>query len=293
MIHRSRKCALPENEVRPKVNDQLTVRSGARIGQGRTAEVFAWGNDRALKLYHAGWPATAAEAEYQKAEAVYKSGAPAPAVHSVMEVDGRHGVVYGRVDGPSLLNHTTARPWTIFHSARLMAEVHAHMHACRPSGLPVQRGRLHDKIREARPLPEELKQAALMALTQLPDDSVLCHGDFHPDNIVLSTNGPVILDWTEATSGHPLADVARTTLMMRHAAVPAHVPGRHIIEAGRMLWYQLYLRRYCQLTSVSPKQVEAWLLPVAAARLSEGIPEEEEQLMRLIERTAILDGQEI
>ena len=62
MIHRSRTGALPESEVRPNVNDQLTVRPGARIGQGRTAEVFAWGNDRALKLYHAGWPATAAEA---------------------------------------------------------------------------------------------------------------------------------------------------------------------------------------------------------------------------------------
>jgi aminoglycoside phosphotransferase (APT) family kinase protein len=293
MILRSRTCVLPESGVRPKVNDQLTIRPGARIGQGRTAEVFAWGNDRALKLYHAGWPATAAEAEYQKAEAVYKSGAPAPAVHSVMEVDGRHGVVYSRVDGPSLLNHTTARPWTIFHSARLMAEMHARMHACRPSGLPAQRVRLRDKIQASQPLPEPLKQAALEALAQLPDDSVLCHGDYHPDNIVLSTDGPVILDWTEATSGHPLADVARTTLMMRHAAVPSHVPGRHIIEAGRMLWYQLYLRRYCQLTSVSPKQVEAWLLPVAAARLSEGIPLVEEQLLGLSERTAILVGQGI
>jgi aminoglycoside phosphotransferase (APT) family kinase protein len=150
-----------------------------------------------------------------------------------------------------------------------MAELHARMHACHPVGLPNQREQLQGKIQEARPLPEALKQAALTALAQLPDDSVLCHGDFHPDNIVLSTRGAVILDWTGAARGHALADVARTTLMMRHAAVPPHVPGRHLIEAGRRLWFQLYLRRYCQLTSVSPKPVEAWLLPVAAARLSE------------------------
>jgi hypothetical protein len=131
-----RTCALPESEVRPKVNAHLTVRPGARIGQGRTAEVFAWDSDRALKLYYAGWSASAAEAEYQMAEAVYKSGAPAPAVDGVMEVDGRHGVIYSRVDGPSLLNHTTARPWTIFRSAHLMAELHARMHACHLCWLP-------------------------------------------------------------------------------------------------------------------------------------------------------------
>jgi aminoglycoside phosphotransferase (APT) family kinase protein len=280
----SQKRALPESKVGPTVTTHLPARPGARIGQGRTAEVFALGENRALKLYYPDWPANAAEAEYQKAVAVFKSGAPAPAVDGVVEVNGRHGVVYERVDGPSLLNHTTARPWTIFHSAHLMAELHARMHACRPSGLPAQRLRLQEKIQAARPLPEALKQAALSALAQLPDDSVLCHGDYHPDNIVLSTHGPAILDWTEATRGYPLADVARTTLMMRHAAVPSHVPGRHIIEAGRMLWYRLYLRRYCQLRSVSPKQVDAWLLPVAAARLSEGIPEEEERMLRLIQR---------
>jgi aminoglycoside phosphotransferase (APT) family kinase protein len=272
------------SEVTPTVETPHTAKLGVPVGQGRTAEVFAWGENRALKLYYEGWPAAAAEAEFRQAVAVFKSGAPALAVDGVVEVNGRHGVVYARVEGPSLLNHTTARPWTIFRSAQQMAELHARMHACHPSGLPAQRERLQEKIQAARPLPEALKQAALTALAQLPDDSVLCHGDFHPDNIVLSTSGLVILDWTEATSGHPLADVARTTLMMRHASVPTHVPGRHLIEAGRTLWYQLYLRRYCQLTSISPKQVEACLLPVAAARLSEGIPEEEQGLLQLIQR---------
>jgi aminoglycoside phosphotransferase (APT) family kinase protein len=246
--------------------------------------VYDWGEGRALKLYHAGWPAEAAESEYHIAKAVYTAGAAAPAVEGLMQVDGRHGIVYERLDGPSLLNHTTAKPWTIFYAATRMAELHAQMHARRPTGLPAQRERLQRKIRDAHPLPEALKQTALKALAQLPDDDVLCHGDYHPDNILLSARGPVILDWVEAACGHPLADVARTTLMMQHAAVPAHVPGRRLIEAGRMLWYHLYLRRYCQLRSVSSRQVEAWLLPVAAARLSEGIPEEEELLLKLIKQ---------
>jgi hypothetical protein len=69
--------------------------------------------------------------------------------------------------------------------------------------------------------------------------------------------------------------------------------GRSLIEAGRALWYRFYLRCYCQLRSVSPEQVEAWRLPVLAARLSEGIPAEVGRLLRLIQRTAILGDKEI
>lgn len=263
------------------------MEKGSLIGRGRTAEVFAWGEGRALKLYYQGWPAVAAETEYQKAKAVYRASTAAPAVDGVVQVEGRHGVIYERADGPSLVGYTTSQPWTIIRSANLMAELHAQIHACHPSGLPTQRERLQQKIQAAHPLPEALRQAALEALAQLPDDAVLCHGDFHPDNIVLSERGPIILDWVEATSGHPLADVARTSLLMQYAALPPHMPGRWLIEAGRVLWYRLYLRRYCKLRSVSPEQVTGWLLPVFAARLSEGIPEEERGLLRLIRRIAI------
>jgi aminoglycoside phosphotransferase (APT) family kinase protein len=279
--------AIFESEARLQVNAHLTARPDALIGQGRTAEVFAWGENRALKLYYEGWPAAVAEAEYQKAVAVFRSGAPAPAVEGVVQVDGRHGVIFERVEGPSLLGYTTSQPWRLIRSANLMAELHAQMHTCHPSGLPAQRERLQQKIREAHPLPDALKQVALKALAQLPEDTALCHGDFHPDNIVLPTRGPTILDWTDATGGHPLADVARTALLMQHGAVPPHIPGRWLIETGRALWYRLYLRRYCLLRSVSPEQVDVWMLPIAAARLSEGIPEEEERLLRLIKQASV------
>jgi uncharacterized protein (TIGR02172 family) len=264
------------------MNATLTIDSLSILGRGRTADVFGWSDGRALKLYHVGWPADAAAREFQLARAVHAVGAAAPAVFETLQVEGRHGVVYERLTGPSLLNQTTARPWTILHSARLMAELHAQMHACRPTGLPAQRDQLQQKIEAAHPLPESLKRAALDALDQLPDDTVLCHGDYHPDNILVSARGSVILDWTAAACGHPLADVARTTLIMRHAAVPSHMPGRRLIEAGRRLWYQVYLHRYGQLRSVRPQQVDAWLLPVAAARLAEGIPEEVELLSKLV-----------
>jgi aminoglycoside phosphotransferase (APT) family kinase protein len=268
----------------------MTLGTRRLLGRGRSADVYEWNADHALKLYHPGWSVDSAEKEYQIATAVHAAGAAAPVVFGVVQVEGRPGIVYERLDGPSLLNHTTAKPWTVFASARLMAHLHAQMHTSRPAGLSSQRQRLQEKINAAHSLSPGLKQAALTALDQLPDEGVLCHGDYHPDNILLSARGPVIIDWVEATCGHPLADLARTTMMMRHASVPPHVSGRQWIEAGRRLWYQVYLRYYCQLRAVTPQQIDTWLLPVAAARLSDGISEEVETLSRLIAQLAQAHG---
>ena len=38
----------------------------------------------------------------------------------------------------------------------------------------------------------------------------LLHLDFHPDNVLLSQRGPVVIDWTNARAGDPAFDVAMT-----------------------------------------------------------------------------------
>src|SRR4029079_11278049 len=32
-------------------------------------------------------------------------------------------------------------------------------------------------------------------IMDLPEDGVLCHGDLHADNILMTPNGPVAIDW--------------------------------------------------------------------------------------------------
>ncbi len=264
------------------------MNKGALIGRGRTAEIYAWGDRHALKLFYAGWPAANAQAEAAVARRVRASGARAPAVDGVIEVDGRPGIVYERVDGPSLLRRASAQPWTLLRSARLLAELHAELHARPASGLPSQRQYLIEQIHAAPALSIEQKKAALDTLAQLPDGEALCHGDFHPDNILLTARGPIIIDWPLAMRGNPLADVARTSLLLRLGALPPGTPGRWLIETGRALFHHLYLRRYIQHRVVSRGDIATWQLPIAAARLSEGVSGEEKPLLALI--SAMLSG---
>ena len=74
----------------------------------------------------------------------------------------------------------------------------------------------------------------------MPDESRLLHNDFHPDNIMLTPNGPVIIDWIDATCGHPLADVARTLIMTNFSVF--HRRRRWRVAFRTM--GRIYLRRY-------------------------------------------------
>ena len=256
----------------------------ARIGVGRTAEVFAWGEGRALKLFRPWVPAPWVEHERRVTAAAHDAGLPAPAVFGLEEAMGRRGIVMERVEGPSLLQLVQAHPWRVTSVGRQLAEVHAALHARCAPGLPSLPERLREGISRAA-LCAPVQRRAEAALGRLPAGEAVCHGDLHPDNVVLTRRGPVVIDWSEAAAGHPLADVARTSLMLRIAS-PVHGPVGPLVEAGRRLLHRAYLNRYLALTGASRQALESFLLPVAAARASHGIEDERPALLALLARLA-------
>ena len=261
----------------------MTREKGPMIARGRTAEIFAWKDNQVLKLFLDRFPAAGAEHEARLTQAVHEAGLPAPAVEGTVEVDGRSGIVFERVEGPSMLELLTSKPWKLFRLARTLAELQAAIHSCEAPELPSLRRRLEEKIRAVALLPTKTKEAVLEVLAELPDGRAVCHGDFHPDQIIMSSKGPIIIDWIDATQGNPLADVTRTCLLLRMGEVPSFMARRWLINSVRALFHSIYLRRYLRLRSGSREQIAAWLLPVAAARLSEDIPEEEPRLLALVE----------
>jgi aminoglycoside phosphotransferase (APT) family kinase protein len=222
-----------------------------------------------LKLFHAGGDPTRAEREYRATRAVQAAGLPAPAAYELVEIDGRCGIVLERIDGPSLVEYVQRRPWALFWGARRLAELHAEMHGRpAPAELPSQRDWLAGNLDTAPGLSAVDREAARRRLAELPDGAAVCHGDFHPGNVLLTAGGLIVIDWGAATRGHPLGDVACTLRLMRTARLPSWMPRpMHLLLAcSRPLLHRMYLRRYLRLCGWTRGEIEAWRLPVAAAR---------------------------
>src|SRR5262245_46851290 len=84
------------------------------VGRGYCSDVYAWGDGQVLKLFHGPLGRARAEREYRATRAVHAAGLPAPAAYELLEIDGRCGVVFERINGPSLFESVQAKQWTLF-----------------------------------------------------------------------------------------------------------------------------------------------------------------------------------
>ena len=251
---------------------------GPKLADGRTAEVFAWGENQVLKLYREGWTRRTAEYEHRLAKASEQTGYRVPHVREIVEVDGRAGIVYQRIEGETMLGRFLKQPYRLVGFSRQMADLHVEMHAKDAQNLEPVTERLAGKIDAVEALDHATKQLIFEHLFSLPQDTKLLHGDFHPDNIMLTADGPVIIDWIDATLGHPLADAARTAVLARFGVPPEEKVGRLMFQTmGR-----IYLRRYFRHSPYTRRDLQNWLLPVAAGRLSERIPHEAEPVLAFV-----------
>lgn len=269
--------------------DRPTYELTKPIARGRTAEVFDAGPGRVLKLYNAGWPATAAEREYEIAQKLTAAGVSAPRAFGLDTAQGRSGIVYERIDGASMLDLLPKRPWKLAALARELASLHAQLHAHHVAGLPSYVERLDRDLRRAGSLPPNWRAAALRLLDTLPAADALCHGDFHPANVIMAPGGPVIIDWVTASGGNPLADVARTVVLTRFGPLGEHDRvKRTLFTAFSRLFMGSYLGRYLALTRSDRHELRRWEAVSAAARLADDIPEERTALLKFAQRALYL-----
>jgi uncharacterized protein (TIGR02172 family) len=253
------------------------------IAEGRTAEIYLWDDQHILKLYRDWCPADWVEYEAQIARAVYEAGIPSPAAGEIVEVNGRRGLIYERLEGVSMLQDMNAHLWMLLKHARSLAELQVQINQKSITGLPSYKDRLRHDINNTPHLSPELREKVLDVLSSLPDGKNVCHGDYHPGNVILTTTGPVAIDWMAASLGRPWTDVARTNLLLSIGAKRAGRQVNAIIRAVISLYHRTYLKRYFALRPDNENESSRWTPVIAAARLNEDISAERDALLKMVE----------
>jgi hypothetical protein len=143
-----------------------------------------------------------------------------------------------------------------------------------PVTLPDQRDRLISKIRWTAANVDSSLGMALELLPERAGTPLLCHGDMHPSNVIVSEDGPVIVDWFDASRGDRVADVARSllTLLAHGGTTPSHLPGSDPRTLAVLT--QAYLSRLQESLDIPPGLLSRWQAINAVARLAEGVSRE-------------------
>ncbi|MFI7544535.1 phosphotransferase [Actinoplanes sp. NPDC049599] len=159
--------------------------TGPLLASGREADVYALDDRRVLRRYRREADVTGEVAAMRYLAGL---GYPVPAVYEAAGPD----MVMERLDGPT------------------MAE------AFGTGALGIEEGAagLADLLRELHELPPWPGAAA---------GSRILHLDLHPENVIMSSRGPVVIDWCNARAGDPDLDTGLTALILAQvAADPEH-----------------------------------------------------------------------
>ncbi len=165
--------------------------AGRLIGSGRNADVYDVGGGRVLRRYRDGRARAVVAAEATVMTHARAHGVPVPEVFEVRESE----IVMERAAGPTMLDVLSRRPWTYRSATRLLARLHAQVHAVPALGwLPAPFGG--------------------------GGSQVLLHRDLHPLNVIMTADGPQIIDWEGAARGPAVADVAMTWVIIGFSEIP-------------------------------------------------------------------------
>ncbi|MFI0943144.1 phosphotransferase [Streptomyces sp. NPDC021020] len=169
------------------------------IAKGREADVYALDEGWVLRRFRDGGRSTAQEARTLRWLAA--AGYPVPAVHAADGAD----LVMERLHGPTMSEALREHPWRAAEYGAVLGRLHRELHALRaPEWLP--------------PLTDDGA-----------GDARVLHLDLHPENVLLTAQGPRVIDWSNARAGAPEVDVAMTSVILRCLELP--LPTRLVLRA--------------------------------------------------------------
>jgi aminoglycoside phosphotransferase (APT) family kinase protein len=116
---------------------------------------------------------------------------------------------------------------------------------------------------------QDLVDAVDALAVQLPPqgDVVLCHGDFHPFNLLHDGGRISVVDWTGALVAPPAYDVAFTRLLLRYPPLAAPPALRPVIGAGARVLARRFVRRYRQANPTADLTNLDWYIGLHATRV--------------------------
>lgn len=201
-------------------------------------------------------------------------GFPAPIVLEVLAPDELFGLpaqVMERMPGTTMLEALSAKPWRALALVRQLAALQLSLHALPlddwPSSADPQQlvdQRLGLSRRAAESLDDADLAAAVQRATELSHVAstgslVVCHGDFHPLNVIVDGAAASVIDWTDAGLGPREADVSRTLLLFQIAAVAASSPlERRLLALAGPRLARRYRRTYEASAVLDERRLRAW-----------------------------------
>ena len=235
----------------------------------RTTKTVYRDGDKVIKVFDEHYSKADILNEALNQARVEETGLNIPKLLEVTKVNGRWAIIMDYIPGKTLQQLMDENPDKLDEYLELFVDLQMEVHSKRAPLLNKLKDKMNRKISQAD-LNATIRYDLHTRLEAMPKHNKVCHGDFNPSNIIISTDGtPYIIDWSHATQGNASADVARTYLLFW--------------LAGKMNIAEKYLDLFCLKSDTAKQYVQKWVPIVAASQMVKGKKEEREFLLHWVD----------
>ena len=225
--------------------------------------------DRCLKVFNEDYSKADVLNEALNQARIEETGLNIPKILEVTMVEGKWAIVSEFIKGKTLSQLMEEDEEKKDEYLELLVDLQLIVHSKKSPLLNKLKDKMNRKI-SATELDATARYDLHTRLEGMPKHNKVCHGDFNPSNIIITSNGtPYIIDWAHATQGNASADVARTYLLF-------------CLE-GKAEGAKKYLDLFCNKSNTAKQYVQKWMPIVAASQSVKGNEHEREFLLSWVD----------
>ena len=196
-------------KVRKKFR-QMSIDGLSIIGNGATATVYRVDSERILKVFGPDFSLDDIEKELDYAKEAFLCGVNTAISYNIVKVGDSYGTLYELLDAKTLAQELRDAPERenelIGLYGRFMKDIHKVK--LNPSAFnSAKRNYLNGLALFSDKCSKEDYRLMCDMIEAIPERATFIHGDFHPKNVMLQGDKPILIDMGEASCGHPIFDL--------------------------------------------------------------------------------------
>lgn len=197
---------------------KVSIEGCEAIGRGGHGKVYRLDDETIIKIYHDNSPLSLIEKEREYAKNAFVNGIPSAIAYDVVQTEEGYGLVFELAGATTVSKYIMAHPEKLQEYAVKFGMLLKTLNATEAD--PALYGDIKqiylDRAKKAEEYFTDEENAKIVKMiNSIPDGSGMIHGDYHTNNVMVQSDGELVLiDMADISRGNALFDIGGTFLTM-------------------------------------------------------------------------------
>ena len=199
-------------KARFKKYREVSIDGCKLLARGAKGDVYRYDEELVIKVFNKNNLYQDVERETTLSREAFILGVPTAISFGIVAVGNRYGAMYELVDAETVSSRIARDSEQVSTYAEVMAELAHTIHEIEvppDSIFPDAKERLRQYVHGGVGYEDErLEKRCMELIDEIPNVNTLVHGDFHTNNVFMTSWEPLLIDMDRISRGHPIAEIA-------------------------------------------------------------------------------------